>query len=269
MTRAMAAQERASPGGNDTANRPLEKPSGGKISRFPRAARYNLWYWHRDSMITAGSRRSLEHHRTDRAPRAWRPALDTATVDHNAPAPACRNVIVRSFDDIAGYEHSMRLATTSMVVREAPTSTAGMPRIDLGRVRLNSAEYSASLSTRSIVRWPRFFFLTGNGRPAVVSGRDFDRGTINFMAENGPVSMVSDKHMAWTSIEFAPDLLTSDFALLNGRSGPRLEHGAMFRVAGTAAWDRLKDVCRTAFRVGMTEPPASIPRRPRRRRPAR
>jgi transcriptional regulator GlxA family with amidase domain len=73
------------------------------------------------------------------------------------------------------------------------------------------------------------------------------------MAENGPVSMVSDKHMAWTSIEFAPDLLTSDFAFLNGRSGPRLEHGAMFRVAGTAAWDRLMDVCRTAFRVGMTD----------------
>ena len=30
------------------------------------------------------------------------------------------------------------------------------------------------------------------------------------MAEHGAVSMMSDKHMSWTSIEFAPDLLCDD-----------------------------------------------------------
>jgi len=71
--------------------------------------------------------------------------------------PDQSRVTVRSFDDIEGYEHSMRLATTSMVVREAPNFSGWHARIDLDQVRLNSAEYSASLSTRSTVRWPRFF----------------------------------------------------------------------------------------------------------------
>ncbi len=147
----------------------------------------------------------------------------------------------------------MRLATSSMVVREAPSFNGWHAKIDLGRVKLNSAEYSASLSTRSTVRWPRFFFLTGGGRPARVSGRDFDHGMITYMAEHGDVSMMSDKHMAWTSIEFAPDLLTTDFPALDGSSGARLDHGAMFVPADTPAWTRLTDVCRTALRLGMTE----------------
>src|SRR5882757_1318898 len=179
--------------------------------------------------------------------------MSTMTVDSVVPGPAPPRVIVRSFDDIAGYEASMRLATTSMVVREAPNFNGWHAKIDLGRVRLNSAEYSASLSTRSTVRWPRFFFLTGNGRPARVSGRDFDHGMITYMAEFGPVSMVSDRHMAWTSIEFAPELLTTDFEALNGRSGPKLDHGATFVPDGAAALNRLMDVCRTALRVGMTD----------------
>ena len=166
--------------------------------------------------------------------------------------PDQRKVTVRSFDDIGGYEHSMRLATTSMVVREAPNFNGWHAKIDLGRVRLNSAEYSASLSTRSTVRWPRLFFLTGNGRPSRVSGHDFDHGTINYMAEHGAVSMMSDKHMAWTSIEFAPELLTSEFDALDGRLRSRLDHGAMFAAKGTPAWNRLLDVCRTALRLGMT-----------------
>ncbi len=147
----------------------------------------------------------------------------------------------------------MRLATTSMVVREAPIFNGWHAKIDLGRVKLNSAEYSASLSTRSTVRWPRFFFLSGCGRPAQVSGRDFDHGMINYMAEHGDVSMVSHRHMAWTSIEFAPDLLTTDFMALDGRSDSMLDHGAMFVPAGTVAWNRLKDVCQTTLRLGMTD----------------
>ena len=175
------------------------------------------------------------------------------TMDNVVPGPAERKVVVRSFDDIAGYEHSMRLATAKLVVREAPNFNGWHARIDLGRVRLNSAEYSASLSSSSTVRWPRFFFLSGNRHPARVSGQDFDRGMINYMAENGPVSMVSHKHMAWTSIEFAPELLTTDLEALSGRSGFRFDHGAMFHPGGTAAWTRLIDVCRTALRVGMTD----------------
>ena len=167
--------------------------------------------------------------------------------------PDQSRVTVRSFDDIEGYEHSMRLATTSMVVREAPNFSGWHARIDLDQVRLNSAEYSASLSTRSTVRWPRFFFLTGNGRPARVSGQDFDHGMINYMAEQGAVSMVSDRHMAWTSIEFAPDLLITDFQALHGRPGSHLTHGAMFGPGDTAARGRLMDVCRTMLRLGMTD----------------
>lgn len=169
------------------------------------------------------------------------------------PGPGQRKVTVRSFDDIAGYEHSMRLATTSMVVREAPSFNGWHAKIDLGRVRLNSAEYSASLSTRSTVRWPRFFFLTGNGRPARVSGREFDHGMINFMAEHGDVSMISDKHMAWTSIELSPELLAGGLNDLNGCTEFRLDHGAMFAPGNGPTWDRLKDVCRTMLRLGMTK----------------
>jgi methylphosphotriester-DNA--protein-cysteine methyltransferase len=86
-----------------------------------------------------------------------------------------------------------------------------------------------------------------------VSGRDFDHGMINYMAEHGDVSMVSHRHMAWTSIEFAPELLTTDFKALAGTSGPTLDHGAMFVQAGSVAWDRLRDVCRTTLRLGMTD----------------
>jgi len=155
----------------------------------------------------------------------------------------------------------MRLATTSMVVREAPNFSGWHARIDLGQVRLNSAEYSASLSTRSTVRWPRFFFLTGNGRPARVSGQDFDHGMINFMAEHGAVSMVSDRHMAWTSIEFSPDLLRTDFVALHGGSGSHLTHGAMFLPGETPARARLMDVCRTMLRLGMTGAEGFAPNR--------
>jgi methylphosphotriester-DNA--protein-cysteine methyltransferase len=174
-------------------------------------------------------------------------------LDNVGPRPDQSRVTVRSFDDIAGYEHSMRLATTSMVVREAANFNGWHAKIDLGHVRLNSAEYSASLSTRSTVRWPRFFFLTGNGRPARVSGHDFDHGMINFMAEHGAVSMVSDRHMAWTSIEFDPDRLTTDFQALHGRPGSHLTHGAMFVPGDTANRSRLMDVCRSMLRLGMTD----------------
>jgi AraC-like DNA-binding protein len=175
------------------------------------------------------------------------------TLDNVASGPGGQRVTIRSFDDIAGYEQSMRLATTSMVVREAANFAGWHTKIDLGRVRLNSAEYSASLSTRSTVRWPRFFFLTGNGRPARVSGRDFGHGTVTYMAEHGAVSMVSDKHMAWTSIEFDPALLRRDAPFLNDRFATRLEHGATFVSSGTAAWNRLMDVRRAVLRVGMRD----------------
>jgi AraC-like DNA-binding protein len=173
------------------------------------------------------------------------------TADNVAPGPGRQGVTIRSFHDIAGYEQSMRLATTSMVVREAPNFAGWHIKVDLGRVRLNSAEYAASLSTRSTVRWPRFFFLTGNGRPTRVSGRDFGHGALTYMAENGDVSMVSDTHMAWTSIEFDPELLARDFPALYGRFGTQLDHGATFVPGGGAAWGRLLDVSRSVPRSGI------------------
>jgi AraC-like DNA-binding protein len=177
------------------------------------------------------------------------------TADNVTPGPGGHRVTVRSFDDVEGYEQSMRLATSSLVVREAPNFAGWHTRIDLGLVRLNSAEYSASISSRSTVRWPRFFFLTGNGNPAQVSGRAFEHGEMTFMAEHGDVSMVSNKHMAWTSIEFAPELLETDFACLNGK-GIDLAHGTTFVPGDSADWARLKDACRHMLRLGLSEPAA-------------
>jgi AraC-like DNA-binding protein len=175
------------------------------------------------------------------------------TTDNVAPGPGGRTVTIRSFDDIAGYEQSMRLATTSMVVREAPNFSGWHARIDLGRVRLNSAEYAASLSTSSTVRWPRLFFLTGSGRPSRVFGRPFEHGDVTFMAEQGAVSMVSDRHMAWTSIEFHPDVLEHDLVALDGHARDRLRHGALFAAGGTPAWRRLMDLRQAMLRAGMTD----------------
>jgi AraC-like DNA-binding protein len=177
------------------------------------------------------------------------------TADNVTPGPGGHRVTVRSFDDVEGYEQSMRLATSSLVVREAPNFAGWHTRIDLGLVRLNSAEYSASISSRSTVRWPRFFFLTGNGNPAQVSGRAFEHGEMTFMAEHGDVSMVSNKHMAWTSIEFAPELLATDFACLNGE-GIDLAHGTTFVPGDSADWARLKDACRHMLRLGLSDPAA-------------
>ena len=93
------------------------------------------------------------------------------TVDQHIPGPVQRKVTVRSFNDIGGYEESMRLTSTRMIVREAANFNGWHAKSSGPGQAQQRPEYSASLSSRSTVGWPRFFFLTGNGRPARVSGR--------------------------------------------------------------------------------------------------